>query len=219
MVYRKMEQDVAGFNQYFQETFDSPAEAQKMAAKTVGRWPSGVSLVDSPEYDPGLPESQYIRNDFGYRDRDPDGSRCPFAAHVRRLNPRDSQGDNKEDALKSAQRRRIIRRGTIYGDRLPAGQTEPDHIRRGLHFFCINANIRRQFEFLQQSWVNNPKFHGLYEERDPLIGVNPDNSNRMMTIPEEEGAKTLSLPNFVHIKGGEYFFIPSLSAIKFLAHL
>ena len=212
-VYRKMEQDVAKFRQYF----DSVDDGAKMAAKAVGRWPSGVSLVDSPDQDPGA--DNYIRNDFGYRDRDPDGSRCPFASHVRRLNPRDSQGDNKEDALKSAQRRRIIRRGTVYGDRLPDGQLESDNQPRGLHFFCINANIRRQFEFLQQSWVNNPKFHGLYEERDPLIGVNPDDSDRMMTVPDEDGAKTLSLPNFVKVKGGEYFFMPSLSAIRFLSQL
>lgn len=219
LVYRKMEQDVAGFRRYFQEQFETPEVGAKMAAKAVGRWPSGVSLVEFPDFDPGVTSEELPRNDFGYRDRDPQGSRCPFASHIRRLNPRDSQGDNAEDALRSAQRRRIIRRGTIYGDRLPEGQVESDQTARGLHFFCLNASIRRQFEFLQQSWVNNPKFHGLYEERDPLIGVNPDNSPRKMTVPDEDGAKTLSLPNFVTVKGGAYFFLPSLSGLTYLARL
>ena len=216
LVYRKMDQDVAGFRRYFRDAFETPELGQKMAAKAVGRWPSGVSLVDSPEVDPG-DRPGLIPNDFLYRDRDPHGSRCPFASHVRRLNPRDSQGETSEDALKSAQRRRIIRRGTLYGDPLPPEQYESDGQSRGLHFLCMNANLRRQFEFLQQSWVNNPKFHGLYDERDPLIGVNPDNSNRTFTVPQADGAQTLSLPNFVTVRGGAYLFLPSLSALRFLA--
>lgn len=216
LVYRKMAQDVAGFRRYFQEQFETPEMGAMMAAKAVGRWPSGVSLVESPDGDPGLDSTMRARNDFNYRDRDPQGSRCPFAAHIRRLNPRDSLGDNGEDALKASQRRRILRRGTLYGEPLPEGQNESDQTPRGLHFFCLNSSIRRQFEFLQQSWVNNPKFHGLYEERDPLIGVNPDNSPRTMTVPDPEGAKSLSLPNFVAVKGGAYLFVPSLSALNYL---
>ena len=186
--------------------------------KMIGRWPSGASLVDAPDSDPNDPILAR-RNGFSYRDRDPQGFRCPFASHIRRTNPRDSLGDNPEDAIKSAQRRRIVRRGAMYGPVLPAGQYHSDGKSRGLLFFCINANIRRQFEFIQQSWVNNPNFHGLNNERDPLIGINPDGSARTMTVPDPLGRQSLNLPNFVSVKGGAYFFLPSISALKFLTQI
>ena len=88
-----------------------------------------------------------------------------------------------------------------------------------LLFICLNANIRSQFEFIQQQWVNNDHFGGTYEDKDPLIGINPpEQSSRQMTIPQPPVRKKLtSLPNFVSIKGGGYFFLPSKSAVYFLA--
>ncbi len=216
IVYRKLEQDVPGFRTYFRDQFESEAEGKRMAAKLLGRWPSGAPLVEAPNEDPHAPNLSR-RNGFSYRDSDPEGFRCPFASHIRRMNPRDSLGDDANDAIRSAQRRRIVRRGAIYGSRLPEGQYDSDGQARGVLFFCLNANIRRQFEFIQQSWVNNSKFHGANSERDPLIGNNPDGSNRTFTIPDPTGRKTLHIPNFVTLKGGAYFFIPSFSALKFLA--
>jgi Dyp-type peroxidase family len=222
LVFRKIAQDVAGFRKYFQESFSTPEEGERMAAKMVGRWPSGAPLVQAPEADPlkdyddtndGLADS----NDFIYRPEDAQGLRCPFSSHIRRTNPRDSLGQNAEESIKDTRRRRLLRRGAVYGDFLPEGVTEDDGTPRGLLFFCINANIRRQFEFVQQGWVNAPTFNGLYNERDPLVGYNPDGSNRTMIVPQDPLSKSLSLPNFVALKGGAYFFLPSLSALGFLA--
>jgi Dyp-type peroxidase family len=221
-VFRKIAQDVAGFRQYFQESFATPEEGQRMAAKVVGRWPSGAPLVQAPDADPlhDLDLSNDVladSNDFIYRLEDPQGLRCPFSSHIRRTNPRDSLGQDAEDSVKDVRRRRLLRRGVVYGDPLPLGVTVDDGTPRGLLFFCINANIRRQFEFVQQGWVNAPTFNGLYNERDPLVGYNPDGSSRTMIVPKEPFSKSLSLPNFVTLKGGAYFFLPSLCALNFLA--
>jgi Dyp-type peroxidase family len=222
LVFRKIAQDVAGFRKYFQESFATPEEGQRMAAKMVGRWPSGAPLVQAPDADP-LQDLDLINdllahsNDFTYRPEDPQGLRCPFSSHIRRTNPRDSLGQDAEESIKDIRRRRLLRRGAVYGDPLPEDMLEDDGTPRGLLFFCINANIRRQFEFVQQGWVNAPTFNGLYDERDPLIGYNPDGSDRMMVVPQLPLSKRLSLPNFVTLKGGAYFFLPSLCALNFLA--
>jgi Dyp-type peroxidase family len=234
LVFRKLEQDVAAFHQYFQDQFDESSR-DKMKAKVVGRWPSGLSLAESPDYDRGPeleaalaaaqsspqqdinPQLVAALNAFKYRQQDPQGFRCPFGAHVRRVNPRDSFGDSAADE-KAVRRRRILRRGANYGTRWKSGDpAEIAQQARGVLFFCLNANIRRQFEFVQQGWVNNPKFHGLYDERDPLIGNNPEDQPRRMVIPGKPMAQEISLPNFVTLKGGAYFFVPSLSALRCMA--
>jgi Dyp-type peroxidase family len=222
VVFRKMAQDVAGFRRYFQDTFATPEERLLMMSKVVGRWPSGAPLVQAPEADPlgdRLPANDCLAdsNDFTYRPEDPQGFRCPMSSHIRRTNPRDALGQDVEESIKSSRRRRLLRRGVVYGDPLPESAMEDDGQPRGLLFFCINANIRRQFEFVQQSWINAPTFNGLYDERDPLVGYNPDNSPRNMIVPQEPLSRKLCLPNFVSLKGGAYFFLPSLSALNFLA--
>ncbi len=222
VVFRKMAQDVAGFRRYFQDTFSTPEERLLMMSKVVGRWPSGAPLVQAPKADPlgdRSPANDFLAdsNNFTYRPEDPQGFRCPFSSHIRRTNPRDSLGQDAEESIKSSRRRRLLRRGVVYGDSLPEGVTEEDGQPRGLLFFCINANIRRQFEFVQQSWVNAPTFNGLYDERDPLVGYNPDGSPRTMVISQDPLSRSLSLPNFVTLKGGAYFFLPSFSALNFLA--
>jgi hypothetical protein len=70
---------------------------------------------------------------------------------------------------------------------------------------------------VQQSWVNTPTFNGLYDERDPLVGYNPDGSARTMIIPQVPLSQSLKLPNFITLKGGAYFFLPSFSSLNFLA--
>jgi Dyp-type peroxidase family len=221
LVFRKLEQDVVGFRQYLNQ-FNSPEMQQRTAAKMVGRWPSGAPLTLAPDQDPHWdenPDNDWLgdSNRFSYRAEDPDGFRCPLGAHIRRMNPRDSLGSDPEESFISSRRRRLLRRGSIYGERLPEGVPSSDNQPRGLLFFCINANIRRQFEFVQQTWINNPTFHGRYNERDPIIGYNPDGSERTMTIPQTPLCQHLNLPNFVTLKGGAYFFLPSLSALNFLA--
>jgi hypothetical protein len=91
---------------------------------------------------------------------------------------------------------------------------------RGIHFFCVNASIRGQFEFVQQEWVNNPRFNGVVSNRDPLSGDNDPlaSAPSAMYIPgRPEGLRTESLPRFVTVRGGAYFFLPSLTALRYLA--
>ncbi|MBW4619644.1 MAG: hypothetical protein KME17_09845 [Cyanosarcina radialis HA8281-LM2] len=212
LVFRKLHQDVAGFRRYIRDNF-SESERELGAAKLVGRWPDGTPLVNSPDReDPSKP----FENDFYYMEKDPRGYRCPLGAHVRRVNPRDSLGDNPQDSIKSVNRHRLVRRGALYGEKLPPGIFEDDRKDRGVLFFSINANIQRQFEFVQQTWIDNRKFNGLYDEKDPLLGDN-DGSDGMTIQHELLRRRLTDLPRFVSVKGGGYFFLPSISALYFLA--
>ncbi len=207
LVFRKLSQDVIGFHKYFSQ-YKHP---DLMKAKVVGRWSSGAPLSLSPTKDN---DALATANDFSYAESDSHGYGCPLGAHIRRANPRDSLSGNPKDAIARANRRRILRRGALYGTPAPANGLEDDGSDRGLLFFCINANIRRQFEFIQQTWINNPKFNGFDNEADPL--TSPQITS--MTIPKKPVSDKLKdLPSFVTVKGGEYFFLPSLSALRFLA--
>ena len=85
-------------------------------------------------------------------------------------------------------------------------------------FMCINANIERQFEFVQQTWINNPSFNGLYDERDPIFGNSGSQTTGTMTIPRDPVRRSLSgLGGFVTVRGGAYFFLPSIKALRYLA--
>ena len=214
LVFRKLEQNVGKFREFVNGD-------QLRAAKMVGRWPSGAPLTLHPDTDPG---PEFSRNDFLYYNKDRNGFHCPAGSHVRRANPRDSIEHNPEQSLQTVSRHRILRRGVLFGERLPVGQAD-DGASRGLLFVCLNTDLRRQFEFIQQTWLNSPKFAGLSDERDPIVGANSEHSitdaeNYNFTIPRDPVRKRLSgLPRFVTVKGGGYFFLPGITALKFLASL
>ena len=85
-------------------------------------------------------------------------------------------------------------------------------------FLCVNANIERQFEFVQQTWIDNPSFNGLYDERDPIFGQAGGGAVGPMTIPRRPVRRRLGgLGGFVTVRGGAYFFLPSLRALRYLA--
>lgn len=239
LVYRKLEQDVAGFWGFLRSEstrlkgrVDAPFIVW-LAAKMMGRWPSGAPLTLSPERDdPALRES----DDFLYRSLDAEGTRCPFGAHIRRTNPRDQiRPTSTEESLHMTARHRILRRGSSYGRPLfdPTLLEIPespgtgrlfetlknDDERRGLHFLCINANIRTQFEFIQQTWMNNPTTNGLSNNPDPLSSC-PMAAGRVrsMLIPgEARDLRTVSMPLFVTVRAGAYFFMPGRRALSFLS--
>jgi Dyp-type peroxidase family len=208
--------------------------SDRLAAKFVGRWQNGAPLAMSPDADdPTLSAA----DDFGYRDSDAFGFKCPIGAHVRRSNPRDTLGPDGPTALKTANRHRILRRGRSYGHR-PADPRVADPIDRGLLFLCLNSDIERQFEFVQQTWVNNPVFGGLNVEVDPLIGninkteTSSPNSNQgnadngeaerdaIFTVQADPlRTRVHNLERFVTVKGGDYFFLPSIRALRYLASL
>lgn len=235
MVYRRLYQDVAAFWRFMAESVvtdiegdeGSPAHAQaqvRLASKLMGRWPSGVPLTLSPDHDdPDFDRSRL--NTFLFHERDPHGYACPLGSHVRRCNPRDSQPPDHAESLRQANRHLLIRRGLPYGaplfplDALPPESPADDGQDRGLIFICLNASISRQFEFVQQMWVNNTKFHGLYADKDPIIG-NMDGRTHAMTIERDPVRRRLTgLPRFVTVKGSGYFFVPSLSALNRIAAL
>jgi Dyp-type peroxidase family len=227
LVFRKLHQHVDRFWSYFAERAREldPTRTdeltQWLAAKIVGRWKSGAPLVVAPDHDDPdwiakLPRSP---NAFGYLDDDPHGDRCPITSHVRRSNPRDARGGSAKDSLAVVERHRILRRGRSYGPPLPdedALAGRDDGKARGLYFICLQASIARGFEFIQQTWLSNPGFAGLYCEPDPIMGNGDGDSSA--TIPASP--VRLSLPNvpiLVTVMGGGYFFLPSRSALARIA--
>lgn len=223
LVVRQVDQHVAQLWHYLDGITGDPVQSDKLAAKLIGRWKSGAPVVLTPNKDdPTLSES----NDFVYQAKepgamhDPDGLGCPFGAHVRRSNPRDTLGEDRVEALKLTKRHRLIRRGRSYGSRMPNPRDLSDTEERGLLFMCVNANIERQFEFVQQTWVNSPSFNGLYNERDPIFGDTSAQKDGYMTIPRAPVRQRISnLGGFVTIRGGAYFFLPSIKGLSYLSSL
>jgi deferrochelatase/peroxidase EfeB len=157
--------------------------------------------------DPALGGDLQRANDFLYKDADPHGYRCPVGAHIRRMNPRDT--------AENMQRRKMIRRGGTYGPALPVGAPD-DGVERGIAAFIGCSSLIRQFEFAMNVWVNDPAFKDLDNERDPIIGNHDGTFD--MTIPKRPIRKRLrGLPAFTTIRGGAYFFLPGIRALRFLA--
>jgi Dyp-type peroxidase family len=210
LVLRQLEQDVDGFWHFCREaTCDDAGGSASvaLAARMVGRWPGGAPLVLSPDRDdPALAGA----NDFGYLSHDPYGERCPIGAHVRRTNPRDSLDPihGSERSAASARRHRILRRGRSYGT---------EGARRGLHFICLNANLSRQFEFVQRSWVNNPHFGGLYDDADPLVAPHQPAGGTFTVQGSPARRRYAGLPRFVTVQGGAYFLMPGVRALSKLS--
>ncbi len=248
LVMRQLEQDVRKFWQFVsQEAGGDPAQAEELAAAMVGRRRNGAPLVPVQEEPiPGVEPKQAPQNQFTF-DADPAGGRCPFGAHIRRANPRNADlpegpvhllkqlrialgfGPDRfrYDLMSSVRFHRILRRGRKYGplltpeDALAPGP--PDEPERGLHFICLNANISRQFEFVQNAWIANSKFSGMTGESDPLLGNREPIPGCLVTsdfnMPREHGLRrrVSGLPQFVTVRGGAYFFLPSLRALRFFA--
>ncbi|MDD2660990.1 MAG: peroxidase [Methylococcales bacterium] len=247
LVLRQLDQDVPGFWQFIDKASGSMAEKrEQLAAAMVGRQRNGAPLLPpAGEKIPGIPDDDQ-RNRFNF-DPDPGGNRCPVGAHIRRANPRTGDlppgitnwftwlirflgfgGKPDEDLVASSRFHRILRRGRGYGPVLSpeeAIKRDAPAAERGLQFICLVANISRQFEFVQNAWVMSTKFDGVQQERDPLLGHRKplisgevtDQFNR----PDPAGPKhkTCHLPQFVTVRGGGYFFMPGLRALKYLATL
>ena len=211
---RKFHMDVAAFRRYLRAHASSPQEEELIAAKMVGRWRSGAPLVLAPDRDdPQLGSDPNRNNEFSYAD-DVKGLRCPFSAHIRRVNPRDAL----KDEVVAINLHHFLRRGTNYGPPLPEGVLEDDGAERGGVFLLIGAHLQRQFEFVQSQWATDGNFISHGTEQDPLIGNN--DGDGVFTIPAKPARRRLhGLPRFVTVRGGEYCFIPGLRALRWLAAL
>jgi hypothetical protein len=276
LVIRQLEQDVTGFWDYCwaesrrlssSARLPAPYDMRPdfIAAKLVGRWRDGTSLVRNPYYpmpkpkvaeagkdkekeglaaqrpqtktgepapaedrpetpvtplrpvtNPALGSAiQAVAspnprgdNDFLFGVEDPEALRCPFGAHIRRANPRDSLMPGSKDQVDISNRHRIYRLGRLYA---PAKDRDP-----GLFFMCLNADIERQFEFIQQTWLVSPAFHGLVGEQDPLTSSG-DGKATGYVVPSHDGPVRLKpLPKFVTTLGGGYFFMPGRSLLQWM---
>jgi len=215
MVFRKLYQDVAAFRRYLATAAkalygsDDQHHQDLVAAKMMGRWRSGCPVDLSPDKDDlTIAADPQRRNNFTYAGDD-QGLRCPLGSHLRRSNPRATP-------LKRAtavRRHRLIRRGVEYGPHLQDGVVENDGVDRGLVNLFIQADIERQFEFVQKEWMKGGEFIGLDpNEQDPINGVGGEGSQ--MVVPGAKRPFLFDLPTFVTVKGGEYLFVPGLNALK-----
>jgi Dyp-type peroxidase family len=210
MAYRRMEEHVGKFRDFLRVNSKTAEEQELLAAKLMGRWRSGAPLTLATEKDdPVLGADPRRNNDFNYKRDDPQGYAVPLGSHIRRMNPRDTAAN--------INRRRMIRRGATYGSYLPEG-TSDDGQERGIAAFVICASLIRQYEFAQNVWVNDRNFHELGNERDPIIGS--QDGTLEFKIPKRPiRRKITGLPAFTTVRGGGYFFLPGLKALRWLAAL
>ena len=215
LVYRKLAQDYALFQSRVKGCAAALGVGEDLAgAMTVGRFKDGTPVVDS-----SVPAAEY-NNAFMFDEEDDKGFRCPRHAHIRKVNPR---GTTPFTSLKDERERRIARRGIPYGPPhsdigADTTDTEDGPAERGLLFMCFQASIKKQFQFIQRTWVDNPNFpvsllNPLAKDTgdDPLIGQNADETQRWPKKwgDESAGRKAFNFEAAVTLRGGEYFFAPS----------
>jgi Dyp-type peroxidase family len=226
MVFRRLEQRVPEFRRFVAaQAARHGLGAELLAARVVGRWPSGAPLEMAPLYDNVVLASDSKRNnEFDYRG-DPFQRRCPYAAHIRKVNPRDDAPEGKAEMLTH----RIFRSGIPFGPEVKPGESKTMHS-RGLMFVCYQASIERQFEWIQARFANNPAFvtgkkrpdssNPVTPGHDPIIGQAPGGGDRVMdepapNYPAGNRRTSLEIPEeFVKLTAAAYFFMPSLSALR-----
>src|SRR5262245_56283297 len=214
--FRKYQSRVGAFNRFLQANGKTEEERELLAAKLVGRWRSGAPLTLAPDVDnPSLGADPQRNNDFNYAN-DTRGRQIPFGAHIRRMNPRDTELSRLTDV----NLHRLIRRGSTYGPPYDpnALSEKDDDVPRGAMFMFISAKAMATIEFLQQEWIQDGNFIGAGNERDPIIGRQEEGAT--FTIPKEPVRRRVhGIQTFNVLRGGEYFFLPSISALNWLAKL
>jgi Dyp-type peroxidase family len=213
--FRKYQSRVAAFNRFLRDNGSTEEERELLAAKLVGRWRSGAPLTLAPEVDnPALGADPHRNNDFNYA-KDPHGRQVPLGCHIRRMNPRDTTLTRLTDV----NIHRLIRRGTTYGRPYDptALSDEYDDVPHGAIFLFLSAKAMATIEFLQQEWIDDGNFIGVGDERDPIIGRQEDGAT--FTIPQAPVRRRIhGIQTFNVMRGGEYFFLPSISALKWLGN-
>jgi len=247
LVFRQLRQDVNGFWRWaYKESGGNHDAAMELAEAVVGRRTNGDPFAKLGNRNiPGVKEAKdgEPRNDFIYAS-DRSGQVCPIGAHIRRANPRTGDypngrtgllkklitlfgltGTAEEDRIASARFHRLLRRGREYGTALEpiaAARAAGEGPEAGLHFMCLNANLARQFEFIQGAWLASAKFAGMTNEQDPMLGNREpfpgSQPTDRFTRPQEEGPCRVSkaLPQFITVRGGAYFFLPGARALAWL---
>jgi deferrochelatase/peroxidase EfeB len=218
----------------------SDAEGEEIVkAKLVGRWSDGVPLMAAPTFEqwrafndelakahaegnkPKLAEIALKFTNFQYRP-DPAGTVCPVTSHLRRANPRDMLDPNFASPNKSSwdgsaliNRRRILRRGLPYGPY--DASARPQGGEHGIIFLAICSSLFRQFEFVQQQWMQYGLDFNAGSDTCPIIG-NHDEDAKLVIAADPGGRPFICerLPQLVEPRGGDYFFVPSMSALRMI---
>jgi Dyp-type peroxidase family len=228
LVFRRLRQDVKGFRDFV--TTQAATQSQSVdlfSAKLVGRYPSGAPLegagnapVDPATTDPGVLDKNKI-NAFAYS-TDPHGAEVPRAAHVRKTHPRDQQPPGEQEG----RRRRILRRGIPFGESFDPGSqadspsgADPEFPNdRGLCFVSYQRSIGDQFEFIQHAWANQASVPQPGDGVDPVVShSSPARPERSFRLPGGAVDPVILPEQWVTTTGGEYFFSPSISALKQLS--
>ena len=233
VVFRKLEQNVKGFEALTDQwqKFQCAGKAH-MGAKLMGRWQSGKRLASAclfafrkhssflllivlvtgapivkfPVADTTNPNKDKLINDFVYKDQI-----CPMSAHIRKTNIREIIDSNDGDPR--ASRTRIIRSGISYGPDYK--EHENDGSTRGLLFTCYQGNIEDAFENMQAAWSNNISFRSGTPGHDPIIGQTWNRKlNTQITDKTGQITEDVHFEQVVTLKGGEYFFAPSINALR-----
>lgn len=238
LVIRRLAQLVPEFNASVKKASQSlPASSDQadpdlLGAQLVGRWKSGAALIQAPTRDNrALGDNTPDANKFEFGD-DREGLICPWAAHIRKTYPRDDvrhdtsppQADvDRAEAF--TQTHRMLRRGIAFGPELTeeealSGISNGGDHTRGLLFKCYVTSIENQFEFVQQQWSNAADFSQEESGIDPIIGQSPSAVRPFRgaaPISKNVARKPdLTLRSFVRMEGGEYFFAPSIPALRSL---
>ncbi|GAA2157052.1 hypothetical protein GCM10009760_58740 [Kitasatospora kazusensis] len=227
-VVRRLAQDVPGFWAQVarqlevlkkSKAVDDDATVEWLAARLVGRWRSGTPVAKCPNADTPFNTVASNDNDISFGN-DLEGRITPLFSHLRKTNPRDGlqekPGDKPFPEDPVMDRRRIMRRGSPYGhafDPAAEGPGGPDSP-RGLLFVSYQTDLVTQFEFIQQSWIDNSKF--------PPNRKNPPGPDAMVGIAgtvnwnQDGDAVPLSFQQFVKTEGTVYAFAPSISTLRAL---
>jgi Dyp-type peroxidase family len=227
MAFRRLEQRVPEFNTFIKQQAEALGmDSELLASRMVGRWRSGAPLLLAPLQDNvALGKDPALNNDFEYS-RDPLQRACPYAAHIRKTNPRDDPNQNKAEV----QTHRIIRAGISFGHEVGPDETTATVQSRGLMFVCYQTSIQRQFEFIQSAYANEVRFvrqkkrpagrGGVSVEPgfDPIIGqanTGPRSIDEPLSnYPAGNTASTLDMPNpWVVLTAAAYLFVPSITAL------
>ncbi len=267
-VFRKLEQNVAGFKDAEGDNGDTPGKIlikidgkleevkdnnglpnkELAGAMIVGRFENStpvtkVSVDKNNPADPD-PDSKHLDNDFDYA-HDKAGSKCPFHAHIRLMNPRSGVTDaNPHADPEEIRSHRITRRAIPYDDHtvtynpaLPVDERKrfPEELidnsellekdnqptgKVGLLFMCYQSNIKTQFEELQGQWANTGEIDPLKDSigQDSLITQSVQNEKSQRSLPvrwgEKEQSDKFNFSGFVTMRGGEYFYTPSICFLK-----
>jgi Dyp-type peroxidase family len=210
LVFRVFKQDVKAFRD-FTDAIDAQEQlpAGRTAAMLVGRWPNGTPLVRYPDA-PGDPDDERD-NDFAYfaAAADANGAKCPFVAHIRKVNPRDAPTDSGDGPATLA--KQIFRRGITWGKPFE----QDSHGERGLLFMAYATEIERRFGALS-TWMDTSDGPEGKHGTDLLVGGAA--GERWATLPiGEQGKRTLTPPRWIEPAGGGFFLSPSRELLKRLA--